>query len=655
MDFLKNNPRFSFTYGGKAFAQLSFTTEQTLDGNKLTTVYTFADGLRITNVAVRQGDAYEWVNWLENTAEMPTQIISDLWDCDIILPLGVEDPTGWVAQLPDTKEMTQFIMPQGSVWHYDEFSVDVNDLSHNRFANQLRVGETIERRAFEGLSSGGNAPFFNVHKQGKGYIVAIGWTGQWHCKVSRDESSVSIRTGIENAGFYLQPGEKIRTSSVVIMPYEGTVEQSQNIWRRLVREHYSLIGAEGRDAHGPLCAGIWGGMRSSSVLDRISTIRKYELPFEYIWMDAGWYGADTQPTPDEYEGDWPEHVGDWRISRKIHPNGLKDVSKAVHEAGMKFLLWFEPERVRKSVPIVQEHPEYFLSAEDPDDQNLLLNLGDENALRYCIDSVSGIIAEIGIDCYRQDFNMDTPLRHWEKNDTQGRKGITQILHINGLYRFWDALLERFPNLLIDNCSGGGRRIDIEMLRRSIPLWRTDYMCPANFPVEAIQCHHMSFGRWMPYSGTGCGRIYDTYRIRSCYDTAMTTNFSFSERNQFGDDPEKMQWLKSRLQEYLRVRPYFNGDVYQLTKISPNDDVWSACQFDRPEAHDGIVQIFRRENAPYEQARYFLSGIDAAAQYIFTDLDDESEIEISGQELVERGFAVTIPNRRTAKIWLYRKI
>ena len=654
MEFLKNNIRFSFTYGETAFEHLKYSTKQRQEGNKITTVYTFSDGLRITNVASYQGGAYEWVNWLENTAKKPTQILSELWDCDVTLPLGFEDPTGWVAQLPDTSEMTQFIMPQGSVWHYDEFSVDVTDLSRNRFTNQLRVGEVVERKAFEGLSSGGNAPFFNVHKQGKGYIVAIGWTGQWHCKVSRDENSVSIRTGIENAAFYLQPGEKFRTSSVVILPYEGTVVQSQNCWRRLVRAHYSLIGSEGRDAFGPLCAGVWGGMRSSSVLERISTIRKNELPFEYIWMDAGWYGADTQPTPDEYEGDWPEHTGDWRISREIHSNGLKDVSKAIHEAGMKFLLWFEPERVRKSVPIVQEHPEYFLSGDDPSNQNQVLNLGDENALRYCIETVSGIIAELGIDCYRQDFNI-APLKYWERNDMQGRKGITQILHINGLYRFWDALLERFPHLLIDNCSGGGRRIDIEMLRRSIPLWRTDYMCPANFPVDAIQCHHMSFGQWMPYSGTGSGRIYDTYRIRSCYDTAMTTNFSFSERNSFGDDPEKMQWLKSLLQEYLRVRPYFNGDIYPLTKISPNDDVWSACQFDRPEAGDGIVQVFRRENAPYEQARYFLSGIDGAAQYIFTDLDNESEIRFSGEELLKQGFTVTISDRRTAKIWQYRKL
>ena len=68
-----------------------------------------------------------------------------------------------------------------------------------------------------------------------------------------------------------------------------------------------------------------------------------------------------------------------------------------------------------------------------------------------------------------------------------------------------------------------------------------------------------------------------------------------------------------------------------------------------------MQVFRRENAPYEQARYFLSGIDGAAQYIFTDLDNESEIRFSGEELLKQGFTVTISDRRTAKIWQYRKL
>ena len=118
-----------------------------------------------------------------------------------------------------------------------------------------------------------------------------------------------------------------------------------------------------------------------------------------------------------------------------------------------------------------------------------------------------MIEKLNIDCYRQDFNFQ-PLEYWRNNDASDRRGITEIKHINGLYKLLDALLDKFPNLLIDNCASGGRRIDIETLRRSIPLWRSDLMCPANYDIEATQCHNLSYNMWIPYSGTSSGRLYD---------------------------------------------------------------------------------------------------------------------------------------------------
>ena len=653
MDFLKNNKRFDFTYGGKPFSEYAceVTQEETAQG--VTTRYHLPDGLVITNVAVKKGEAYEWVNWLENTADAPTPIISDLYDACVALPMPKEEPLAWTAFQPLFDEITTVYAPIGSTWRFDEFAAFPDRSELNRFHGHLPAGTSKTYATDGGRSSQKQAPYFNVHKDGKGYIFAIGWTGQWNCTLERTTDSILVKTKIEDTNFRLLPGEKIRTSSFVMMPYEGTVEQSQNKWRRLVREHYSLIGQQGREAVGPLCAGVWGGMETSAVLERIDAIRRNELPFEYIWMDAGWYGGNTKPTPDEFEGDWGDHTGDWRVSPLIHPGGLRDVAQAVHEAGMKFLLWFEPERVRRGTPIVSDHPEYFIFPQDEQNQNLLLNLGYEPAWQYCFDTLSQRIEQIGIDCYRQDFNMP-PIDFWRKADTEDRRGMTEIRHINGLYRLWDALLEKFPHLLIDNCAAGGRRLDIEMMRRSIPLWRSDYQCPANFLPEGSQCHNLSFNTWMPYSGTSSGRIYDTYRFRSAYSPAMTTNYTFSQRETFGDDPEKMAWLKGMLEEYRRVRPYLSEDFYALTQVSDRNDVWCAAQFHRPEQGDGIVQVFRRADSPYQTASFLLRGIDRTASYLITDADGGAPVCLSGEQLCDGGFAVEMPEKRSAKIYFYKK-
>ena len=652
MDCILKQKRFDFCYGDTPFSNLTYTAEQTQEGNVTSTTYTLEDGIRVTNILTWHGDACEWVNWFENPTEKPGRIISHLLDACITLPMAHEEFFSRKAWQQEFENVTQLYVPSGSTWAWDEFACYPHRMDDIRFIGQAAPNRSRKYATSGGRSSEKNAPFFNIHFQGKGYITAVGWSGQWNCEIRRIEDGVIIKSGIEDTHFRLMPGEKFRTSSIVIMPYEGEVIDGQNKWRRLVREHFSLIGQPGRDTHGPLCMNVWGGMPTEAVLKRLDIALQNGLPYEYLWMDAGWYGIDTAATPDEFEGDWADHTGDWRVSPHIHSNSLKDVADAVHKAGMKFLLWLEPERVICSTPIVQEHPEYFFEPADEKTKNRLLNLGNPAAWEYCYQTLAGLIADIGIDCYRQDFNM-APLADWRRHDPDDRRGISEILHINGLYCLWDALLERFPHLLIDNCASGGRRIDIETLRRSVPLWRSDYQCSANFLNEGTQSHHLTFNQWMPYSGTGGGRPYDTYRMRSAYSPALATNYTFSQRETFGDDPEKMAWLKERLHEYLKVRPFMDEDFYPLTQVTDCTDAWCAAQFDRPTHKDGLVQIFRREKSPFAEAIFDLHGIAEDALYTFTDADTQETTVISGAELKKNGFKAILPEKRSAKIFFYQ--
>ncbi len=240
------------------------------------------------------------------------------------------------------------------------------------------------------------------------------------------------------------------------MPYSNGLTDSHNTWRRLVKEEFSLIGKPGRAEDVPFSYMIWGGTETDRVLDRIECIKNNGLPAEYIWIDAGWYGSGTKPSKNEFEGDWGSHTGDWEVSPFIHKNNLKDVSDAVHNAGKKFLLWFEPERIAQTSAFFKKHPEHLLTFKG-DKSNALLNLGEQNTWNYCRNMLKEHISELKLDCLRIDFNF-SPLPFWRKNDAQDRNGITEIKYINALYRLWDTLLDEFANLIIDNCASGGRRI-----------------------------------------------------------------------------------------------------------------------------------------------------------------------------------------------------
>ncbi len=652
MDIPGSGMLFSFLYNGVP-AQDCVTgseTEKTDTGE--VRIYRFPDGLKISTVVsfYPAHGAVEWVNYLENTGDTPTGLISELNDCDVSLPLPYEPAPRWTAYRPTPEESTNIYVPTGSNLCADEFNYRRESPYSFEYESILFTGKEKRYAPKGGRSSQGFAPFFNIRKQGRGYFFAVGWTGQWNARFHRTEDAVRIRAGVENANFRLLPGEKIRTCSAVLMPYTAALPDSFNLWRRLVREEFSLVGKPGRDAFAPFSAMMWGGMPSDEMIRRVKLIEKYDIPVDTVWVDAGWYGQSKKPSPDEFEGDWPEHTGDWRVNPYLHPDGLKDVAHAVHAAGRKFLLWAEPERVRETTPVFSEHPEFFFQTPREGEKDRLLNLGDDPAWQYCFKTLSRLIADLQLDWYRQDFNFD-PLPVWRYNDANEREGICEIKHINGLYRLWDALLARFPHLMIDNCASGGRRIDIETLRRSVPLWRSDMQCPESCLPAVSQAHCLSFAEWLPFSGTGAGGEGTAYRMRSCYAPGLGVRYAYSEKRAFGD-PASMDAIRERCAEFVRVRPFLSEDAYALTVPGDAADTWSAQQYHRPADGAGIVLLFRREGSPYETAVFPLRGLDIESKYVFTDCDTGEQKRFSGHDLTGHGLPVQIGKKETSKLYFY---
>lgn len=260
-----------------------------------------------------------------------------------------------------------------------------------------------------------------------------------------------------------------------------------------------------------------------------------------------------------------------------------------------------------------------------------------------------------LNCYRQDFNFD-PLPYWRQADENNRKGIHEIKHITELYKLWDDLLNEFDDLIIDNCASGGRRIDIETLRRSVPLWRSDYQCPANHDVDIAQCHTQALSLWVVYHGTSVGRINDIYRFRSCYTTALGNNFIYSAAENPDTIPaEQYDLIRKMNSEYKRVRSFMECDYYPLNKPSAGKDNWSAMQFYDSERNEGVIIASRRENSPYATAIFNLGAVENGAKYEFTDTDTLEKQIIDGEIINSDGLSVTIPEKRMAKLIYIKRI
>ena len=386
-------------------------------------------------------------------------------------------------------------------------------------------------------------------------------------------------------------------------------------------------------------------MTGANVQNQMMHIDRYleeGLKLDYWWMDAGWYKMP--------KGSWPE-TGTWEVDDKRFPQGLRPISDYAHSKGVKIILWFEPERVTAGSWLTETHPEWVLGGK----KGGLLNLGNHDAWQWLVDHIDRLITQQGIDVYRQDFNMD-PLGNWVGNDSPDRRGITEIKHVTGYLAYWDELLRRHPNLWIDTCASGGGRLDLETLRRSVPLWRSDYA----FEPIGHQCMTLSLSSWAPYHGTGTvassnagyyggGKTpIEPYAFWS--NCTMATGFGIDIREKGLDYPALRRLVEQRKQ----IVPYYYGDFYPLTPYSLDATLWCAWQFDCPEKGEGMIQAFRRASSPYESLRAPLRGLDPSAVYVLTNVQTNVSKEATGKELVEVGVPLVIDEQPGAAVIVYKK-
>ena len=636
-------PPFSFVYGGKKsdsfirswqyHAEKMVSTEP----NKEEYVYCYSDkttGLLVkcTVTCFNDFSAVEWALNFSNTSGKNTPLIEKVAVADCAFVAG-NDGT--------------FILhhAKGSDAQRDDFQP---------LDESMQVGNRIYVTPSRGRSSEGAAlPFFNIETPGgEGIMVAVGWTGKWYADVMQtDAKSVTLKSGMEKMQLSLLPKEEIRTPKICLLFWKGKDRMiGHNQFRQFILAHHSRK-INGRFAEYPLAAGLrfgddypCGEFECTTEEYLISIAKRYKqfnIVPEVFWLDAGWYeGCGWNK---EY-GWWWYHVGNWTPAKERFPNGLRPVADAIHEAGAKFLVWFEPERVRPKTMIDREHPEWLLKTNGRDDY--LFDLGNRDARIWLTDYITAFLKKEGIDYYRQDFNMD-PYPYWTANDQPGRIGMSEIRHIEGLYAFWDSLLVRFPNLLIDNCASGGRRLDLETTSRSSPLWRTDY----NYgEPNGMQCHTYSLNFYLPIHGTSIS-IANDFEFRSGLNAAAVGNCWLVGRGH-----ETIEISRKYMQEYKSLRPYFYGDYYPLTSTRnyTSNAVWLAYQLNRPQQKDGIIIAFRRADNQEISIRIVPSGLEKDAVYELYYEDYKIRTRQTGSELMN-GFDITIPFRPASLLIKYKQV
>jgi alpha-galactosidase len=588
---------FSFTYGGKPSEvvlqtwQYSDHSESRQNSVRRTETYRCPKtGLRLISQVTTYADAaaVDWVLYLANEGRVATPIIESLMPLD--LPI--------LDARPDQAINLR--------WSNGDSCSPESFLPHDE---PLHVNQVRRFAPLGGRSSNTTAlPFFNALGPEYGCVLAVGWSGQWAAEFRRQTNgSLRVRAGMETTRFRLQPGQSVRSPRIVLLRYRSKeMIAGHNQFRQLMLKHY-VPCRDGRPAIPPIChntaATVYRSGRAATETNQLAIIRKAaQLGNEAYWMDAYWY-----PQP------WDSNAGNWYPRPADFPRGLRPLSEAAHQAGMKFVLWFEPERVWPGTNFDRQHPELLLKVDQSGPR--LFNLADGKARQVLTDFLDQRIKQWGVDIYRQDFNID-PLAFWQKNDPLDGRGLTEMRYVDGLYQMWAELLRRNPRLAIDNCASGGRRVDIETCALSCPLWRSDFndigeglKGPSYWPnmARADQVHVAGLSLYVPFHA---GPVWDMhpYSVRS----AMTSCVVFYERILHAEFPNDL--ARKAVVEIKQLRPLFLGNIYPLSPLTTSQKDWYVYQLHRPDLREGCVLAFRRPESPEVSRQIELKEIDPRATY-----------------------------------------
>lgn len=617
-------PPFSFKYDGRSSIELlkewrleQSSRERGPSQTERTCSWTDPKtGLQVRCIAVQYHDfpVVEWTVYFKNTGTNDTPILADIQSLDLQIQRSAN---------------AEFVL------HYhtgDNCTAD----SYQPHQMPLATNSTRRFAPAGGRPTTGAFPYFNVEHDGGGLICVIGWPGQWAAQFVRDGgASLRVMGGQELTRFKLLPGEEVRSPLSAVLFWKGDWIRSQNLWRRWMIAH-NLPRPDGKvvPTHYAGCSGN-PQPRAEEEIGQIDGWLKEGIKLDYWFIDAGWYPG---------RGDWV-NVGTWEVDTTRFPHGLREVADHCHARGIKFIVWFEPERVTGGSWLAEQHPEWVLGGKNGG----LLNLGNRDAWQWVVERVDRLLTSQGIDVYRQDFNMD-PLPHWRVSDSPDRQGITEIKHLTGYLAFWDELLRRHPALYIDTCASGGRRNDLETLRRAVPLLRSDYPVADFTPgcANGQQGHTYGMSQWIPFQGTGAP-LSDAYTMRSCFTPAY--RLGWDPRNQNINHA----LLRTTVAQFRLVEKYLLGDFYPLTPYSLVEDTWLGWQFDQPESGEGVVQAFRRHKSFYESARLKLRGLQSSARYAVVNLDRPADRqEYAGSELMEKGLLIGLPTQPGSAVITYRK-
>lgn len=466
------------------------------------------------------------------------------------------------------------------------------------------------------------------------YGMHFVYSGNFIAQIEKSQfDSIRAVMGIHSEGFewWLTPGETFTAPEVVLTySHDGLGQMTRNL-HDFYRGH--LIRSRYLHQKRPVLINNWEATYFDFDTDKLLAIAKSaaEHGIEMLVMDDGWFG---------HRNDDATSLGDWFVNENKIKGGLKHLVDEVNKLGLKFGIWMEPEMISPDSELYRKHPDWAFAVPERmatlSRNQYVLDLSRKEVRDYVYECVHNVISSANIEYVKWDMNRQlTDIGSVEFNgDRQGELAHRYVL---GVYELQERLVNDFPDILLENCSGGGARFEPGMLYYSPQIWCSD-------DTDAIERLSIQEGTELIYPLSTMGaHVSDCPNHTVGRSTPFMTRAHVALAGTFGyelDITKISEEERAMIPEQVFMYHKYNdlvreGDYYRVASYRENGlyDCWMVVAKDKSEALVTYVQVLGRPNMHSRKIK--LLGLYAAADY---RLDGTDEV-YGGDLLMNAGMLV----------------
>ena len=467
-----------------------------------------------------------------------------------------------------------------------------------------------------GYSSHHYNPFMILAEQGtnedygKCYAMSFVYSGSFKGEAEQDSVyQTRMQMGLQDEMFSwpLKAGEAFYAPEVVMScSNEGLSRLSQNL-HECYRTH--LCRGKYRDVVRPVLINSWEANYFDFNGEKLCHLAKEaaDLGIEMLVLDDGWYGKRESDTTS---------LGDWYVNEEKLGQPLGELISKINDMGLKFGIWIEPEMISEDSDLYREHPDwaFIIPGRNPERSRsqLVLDFSRKEVVDTIFDRICAVLDQGNVEYIKWDVNRSIGNMYSRTPEEQGNVLYKYML---GVYDFLERLVTRYPNILIEGCSGGGGRFDAGMLYYSPQIWCSDntdaidrvkiqYGTSFGYPISSVGSHVSA----VPNHQTGRVTSLKTRGV-----TAMAGTFGYElDLGKLSED-EKEE-IRRQIQDYHRFGELIQkGWYYRLTNPFEQEiGAWMFVSKDRTEA---LVNMVVLKMVAYMATGYVkLKGLQAGKMY-----------------------------------------